>query len=159
MNSTYLADDTTGPSTLVHISWNGATEVASWNVYRTDASGKMTSQSPDANTPRTGFETKMRLPDHASYIVVEALDQSGNVLEHGTSAVIRTVSESDRHVVSRIRDSNRTAWAFGLGFGIVVFFGWRRLVAGSWRKVSMPWWSARTDRGEYQLVFTNKDDR
>lgn len=143
----------------MHVSWNGATEVASWNVYRTDSSGKMDSQSPTNNSPRNGFETKISLPDHAAYVVVEALDRNGNVLEHGTSAIIRTVAEADKHIVSKLRESRWTAWAFGLGFGVVVFFGWRRLMLGSWRKIGLPWWFGKTDRGEYQLVSTIKDER
>jgi hypothetical protein len=39
-----------------------------------------------AETERTGFETSLTVPGNPEYVVVEALDSSGNVL--GTSSAV-----------------------------------------------------------------------
>jgi hypothetical protein len=67
----------------VWASWNGATEVAAWEVLAGD--------SPDAlvavaSEPRSGFETALSAPA-SRYVAVRALDASGTVL--GTSRTIR----------------------------------------------------------------------
>jgi hypothetical protein len=67
-----------GDATMtVFASWNGATEVASWQV-RTGA-------SPDrlravATSPRLGFETAVTLPAEKGYVAVAALDAAGKRL-------------------------------------------------------------------------------
>jgi Arylsulfotransferase (ASST) len=67
-----VAATSKGGHTTVAVSWNGATEVASWRV------------TADGGTPRTadrtGFETKIRLPGAARSVKVDALDGSGTVL-------------------------------------------------------------------------------
>ena len=61
----------TRSGTVVSASWNGATAVARWRVR---AAG-------DAVTrPRSGFETKLRLPGRHRAVVVDALDSSGRLL-------------------------------------------------------------------------------
>ena len=68
---------------VVYASWNGATRVASWNVY----AGPDTASLPlVAQAPRTGFETAIALPPRTQgpYVTVQALDASGTVL--GTAA-------------------------------------------------------------------------
>lgn len=76
-------------TTIVHVSWNGATEVASWNLYKTNREGRSGTTPPTASVPRSGFETSLRYDGYAKYVVVEALDSSGQVL--GTSRVVKTV--------------------------------------------------------------------
>ncbi|WP_127781708.1 arylsulfotransferase family protein [Rhodococcus sp. X156] len=80
---------TGGPSAVVsadrstvHVSWNGATEVRSYQVL---AGADATSLEPvGARQPRTGFETALTLPASAGPVVrVQALDERGTVL--GTS--------------------------------------------------------------------------
>jgi Arylsulfotransferase (ASST) len=68
----------------VWASWNGATEVARWEV--------LVGPSPDAlktvaNAPRSGFETAIVTPGEHAYVAVRALDAGGAVL--GTSAVVQ----------------------------------------------------------------------
>jgi hypothetical protein len=74
----------TGDSTAVFASWNGATDVASWRV--------LAGSSPDALIPRatmpfTGFESSITFPDAYSYVAVQALGSTGQLL--GTSQAVR----------------------------------------------------------------------
>ena len=43
-----------GNSTEVYISWNGATEVAEWNVYKSDFQGDISALV--SSVPKAGFE-------------------------------------------------------------------------------------------------------
>jgi outer membrane protein assembly factor BamB len=62
------------------VSWNGATEVASWRFL----AGRDAAHAVEvATTPRTGFETSAPVPDRP-YIAVEALDTGGRVLATAT---------------------------------------------------------------------------
>ena len=72
--------------TQVHVSWNGATEVASWNLYKTTLDGEAMVLLTSAN--RTGFETQLDSGGYASYVYVEAMAENGTMLEH--SGVIKT---------------------------------------------------------------------
>jgi hypothetical protein len=71
---------------LVYASWNGATQVADWQVLSSSTStGPFAPAGPPA--PWSGFETKVQVPnDSASYFEVEALSSTGSVL--GTSAAV-----------------------------------------------------------------------
>ena len=60
-----------------YVSWNGATNVASWRLV--DASGKKL-----AEATKTNFETALSVPKDTTMVRAEALDASGNVI--GTSA-------------------------------------------------------------------------
>lgn len=68
----------------IFASWNGATEVASWQV--------LVGASPDQLEPvgsaalKDGFETAISVPSDQPYVAVEALDAAGTVL--GTSETI-----------------------------------------------------------------------
>jgi hypothetical protein len=73
-----------GDRIAVWASWNGATEVARWEV--------LTGSSPEGlqatgGRGRDGFETAMSVPAGAAYVAVRALDRSGNVL--GQSEAVR----------------------------------------------------------------------
>jgi hypothetical protein len=75
-----------GPNDKVtlYASWNGATEVASWEVltgpnpYQLESAG---------SAPRKGFETAITLDTTEPYVGVRAKDSSGRVL--GTAKVIK----------------------------------------------------------------------
>jgi hypothetical protein len=77
---------TAGPAGAVnvYVSWNGATNVASWQVLAGAASNQLT---PAASAPKAGFETSISLPENPAYVAVQALDAAGNVL--GTSHTIK----------------------------------------------------------------------
>ena len=69
---------------VVYVSWNGATEVATWKVYAGPRESKLT---PAASQRRTGFETAIPVPHGGPYFAVDALAANGAVL--GRSPVIR----------------------------------------------------------------------
>lgn len=143
-----------GPVTSVHVSWNGATEVATWNLYRTTPN--MTVKALTATKSKTGFETELRFKGFAKYVVVDAIDIHGKRI--GNTSVIHTVAATDisaatilqgeqwvqdaeeASVRSAMRPS-RTAAAFCAGAlcGIVLLLGFRyaRLQGlGIWRRGS-----------------------
>jgi hypothetical protein len=70
--------------TTVYVSWNGATDVATWQVLAGKSSATM---RPVAVATRAGFETAIRIPT-ASEVQVRARDAAGKIL--GTSAVVPT---------------------------------------------------------------------
>ncbi len=61
----------------VAASWNGATEVASWQVL---AGASPTSLAPTASAPRHGFQTSIAVTPTPAYLAVQALDASGAVI-------------------------------------------------------------------------------
>jgi len=70
----------------VYASWNGATEVASWEVL---AGASPTSLKPAENAPKTGFETAIPLAAAraGSYVAVQALNAAGTLL--GTCSAVK----------------------------------------------------------------------
>jgi hypothetical protein len=68
----------------LYASWNGATEVESWEVFagpRPDRLGSV------GSVPRDGFETAMLVQTSHSYVAVRANDRLGQHL--GTSAPVK----------------------------------------------------------------------
>jgi hypothetical protein len=83
-----LADlNNTGEETIVHVSWNGATEVASWRVFAGKRSGALAVQ---ATIPVSGFESSTTLPVKFARVSVQALDADGRVL--GSSRAVKVIS-------------------------------------------------------------------
>jgi Arylsulfotransferase (ASST) len=79
-----VAAERRGGRVAVWASWNGATEVARWEV--------LGGASPDAlavvgGGPRNGFETALTVPGAHAYVAVRALDAGGAVL--GTSRAVQ----------------------------------------------------------------------
>jgi len=77
----------TGEETIVHASWNGATDVASWRVLAGEAPGSLRAQTA---IPATDFESSTTLPAKYAYVAVQALDSADHVL--GTSRTVRAIS-------------------------------------------------------------------
>ena len=73
--------------TVLHVSWNGATEVETWRFYKTTGNGNVRKLLGDRR--RSGFETMIEVEGYASYIIAEGLDKNGEVL--GTSATFKTI--------------------------------------------------------------------
>jgi len=68
----------------LYASWNGATEVESWEVLAGPRLGRLESIGA---VPRDGFETAMLVQSSHSYFAVRAKEHSGRVL--GTSAPVK----------------------------------------------------------------------
>jgi hypothetical protein len=77
----------TGEETIVHASWNGATEVASWRVLAGEHRGSLT---PQTTIPANGFESSTTVPEKYAYVAVRAVDSGGHVL--GTSQTVQAIS-------------------------------------------------------------------
>jgi hypothetical protein len=77
----------TGEATIVHASWNGATEVSSWRVLAGRHPGSLAALTTIA---ATDFESSTTLPQRYDYVAVRALDSAGHLL--GTSKTVATIS-------------------------------------------------------------------
>jgi hypothetical protein len=75
-----------GPEDKVKLyaSWNGATEVATWEVLAGPHPGRL---EPLGAVPRSGFETAMLVQTSHSYVAVRAKGRLGGVL--GASASVK----------------------------------------------------------------------
>jgi hypothetical protein len=70
------AASTSGKTTTVYASWNGATTVSGWRVL---SGPSATVLRPTRAVPRRGFETSTQI-NAARYVAVQALDSRGRVL-------------------------------------------------------------------------------
>ena len=77
----------TGEETIVHASWNGATEVAAWRVLAGKHPGSL---APQTTIKAVDFESSTTLPERYDYVEVQALDAAGRVL--GTSHTSKVIS-------------------------------------------------------------------
>ncbi|HTR88791.1 MAG TPA: arylsulfotransferase family protein [Solirubrobacteraceae bacterium] len=66
-----------GGRLTVSASWNGATEVASWQVL---AGASPSSLAPVASAPRSGFQTTVAIPAGPAYVAAQALNGAGAVI-------------------------------------------------------------------------------
>jgi hypothetical protein len=83
-----LADlNNTAEETIVHASWNGATDVSAWRILAGKSPASLTAR---ATIPVAGFESSTTLPVIYAYVAVQALDSAGHVL--GTSKSARVIS-------------------------------------------------------------------
>ncbi|MCW3030323.1 MAG: ArsR family transcriptional regulator [Solirubrobacterales bacterium] len=67
----------------VAVSWNGATQVASWRVLAGASPGALASV---ASAARSGFQTTISAPSPGPYVAVQALDATGAVLATSSTA-------------------------------------------------------------------------
>ena len=84
-----VAESGSEDEVTLYVSWNGATEVATWRVL---AGGGPERLEPAGSAPRKGFETAVTLRTDKSYFAVEARDGSGRIL--GTSEAVEPVETS-----------------------------------------------------------------
>ena len=68
----------TGEETIVHASWNGATDVASWRVLAGKQRRPLHGAGDDSR--RAASRARPTLPAKYAYAAVQALDASGHVL-------------------------------------------------------------------------------
>ncbi|KAB8067656.1 ASST-domain-containing protein [Aspergillus leporis] len=89
--SSVYGTDESDLTTILHVSWNGATDVASWNFYaQVNRDGVPVLVG---NTTKVNFETMYIADGYLDWISVEAVDKDGNVL--GTSEISRTETPSN----------------------------------------------------------------
>ncbi|MFZ1926491.1 MAG: arylsulfotransferase family protein [Solirubrobacteraceae bacterium] len=77
----------TSEETIVHMSWNGASEVASWRVLAGEGPGSLASRT---TIPASAFESSTILPKKYAYATVQALNAAGNVLGSSKPAKVST---------------------------------------------------------------------
>ncbi len=70
---------------IVYASWNGATDVASWQLVAGTTPKKLTAAGTSA--ARTGFETEVHTRTSERYLAVRALDSSGRPLATSTTII------------------------------------------------------------------------
>lgn len=99
-SAAFASEARNSTTTLVHASWNGATEVDQWNLYKTTDTGEP--KIPIFEKKRTGFETAMAWDGYASYVMVEALDKHGNVL--GRTDIVQTVPPGSGDLSSAVAE-------------------------------------------------------
>ena len=117
-----------GTNTLVHVSWNGATDVGSWNLYKTDAEGKH--EQLVTSAARQGFETALSYRAYASFVIMEAVHVNGTVM--GRSDVQKTIPpanikshamiEETQWLQDHLSDTTSTPGAAILHNPAIVFF-------------------------------------
>jgi hypothetical protein len=73
-----VAERTSEEELEVYASWNGATEVSSWEVLAGPRPGQI---EPLGSVPRNGFETALSVQTPHPYVAVRAKDRSGQVLD------------------------------------------------------------------------------
>ncbi len=75
-----MAEKGTGAGDVtLYVSWNGATEVATWRALAGPSPDRL---QPFASAPREGFETALTVHTTESYVGVQAEDDSGRVLAY-----------------------------------------------------------------------------
>ena len=77
--------------TIVHMSWNGATDVASWQVLAGKKPGSLQAQ---AKVAATDFETSAILPKSYAYAAARALDSSGRALASSPTVPVKSYQAS-----------------------------------------------------------------
>jgi hypothetical protein len=81
----------TGEETIVHASWNGATEVASWRIL---AGAKPSALEAVSKMQASGFESSTSVPQKYAYVAVQALDGAGRVIGASKPAPVRSYASS-----------------------------------------------------------------
>ncbi len=81
----------TGEETIVHMSWNGATEVASWRVL---AGVRAAALSTQATIASGGFESSTILPKKHAYVAVQALDAAGHAIGASPAVAVTSFASS-----------------------------------------------------------------
>ena len=95
------------PLTVVHVSWNGDTEVRTWKLYEAQTNG--TSNLIDS-ADRSGFETSFEYKGYLSYVQLKGFDKDDN--EIADSGPIKTLTHPtmppDRSGTENIDDQNQS---------------------------------------------------
>jgi Arylsulfotransferase (ASST) len=81
----FANSNNTGEETIVHMSWNGASEVARWRVL---AGKRPESLEAQTTIPASDFESSTTLPKKYAYAAVQALDSASHVLGSSKTATV-----------------------------------------------------------------------
>jgi hypothetical protein len=81
----------TGEETIAHMSWNGATGVASWRVL---AGAQPSSLKPQSTIAASGFESVADLPEKFAFVAVQALGSNGQVLRTSPAEQVTSYAAS-----------------------------------------------------------------
>jgi hypothetical protein len=73
----FANSSSTGEQTIAHMSWNGATEVASWRVLAGQSPQSLSAQT---TIPASDFESSTILTKKYAYVEAQALNSAGHVL-------------------------------------------------------------------------------
>ncbi len=84
-------ENNTAEETIVHMSWNGATGVAHWQVLAGKRPGSLSTQ---AKVAVSDFETSTILAKNYAYAAVRALDSSGRVLASSPTVAVKPYAAS-----------------------------------------------------------------
>lgn len=159
--------------TIVHVSWNGATEVATWKLYKTTANGKSETSEPVMTAPRFGFETALEINGYATYVVLEGLDADGKSL--GRSGAFETVVSTslpdevlsnEKQWLDRVSLSGKTTWKSTMtsSNGAASFLGGLAVVVicilafRVWRRKQGSWWTTKQSRGASYEMVTGQEE-
>ena len=132
-------------TTITYVSWNGATEVASWRLDESDANGGKLKRLK--KVPRRGFETRIMWPGYARYVVLEALNHKDQPI--GRSKVVQTippVEEEDINeswIFSSLKSPVSTFIAGFVASAVICAVTW--CLVGSGRQI---WWRSRGPKYE-----------
>lgn len=85
-----IEDGERGLLTTIYVSWNGATDIVSWNFYAQE--GEDHQRNLLGTVKKTEFETRYTAKGYFDWISAEPVDYDGNVL--GKTRVHRTVTPS-----------------------------------------------------------------
>lgn len=86
VSAAYASKSRNSTTTMVHVSWNGATEIDYWNLYKTTETGDRMVKI--FKKKKGGFETALAWDGYASYVIVEAVDKDGKVA--GRTNIVKT---------------------------------------------------------------------
>ena len=92
---TYANSQGSNSTTVYYMSWNGATNIASWRIL-----AKQSACSEEwkeiGRATKTGFETKHRAAGFWAWGMVEALDEKGRGVKNSTLKGVKTFVPSER---------------------------------------------------------------
>jgi hypothetical protein len=132
--------------TTVHMSWNGATEVAKWNAHGIDADGNPILLG---STRRASFESIIFYEGYATKVYAEAIDRHGKVIGTSERSLIFSTQPGNES-----RPSNLIIFSiiiiviFGLTTAVAVIYARRRKRLHSTGKLDLT-------KGDYQLLNTD----
>ena len=135
--------------TIVHMSWNGATEIHNWRIYHTTKDGR--ERSLIATIPKQGFETSTWTEGYASHVFVEALDRNGNVLGRSTTFASlpprSSAGSAEGSYLTAAAHDSRVTLIFGIFLGILaglLAWGIRKWMWPLQKMGRFAWWRQNT---------------